>query len=753
MMMMSLSCTSSATARRSSCLGLLFLSSAVLSISCAAIDTSSASSWDEAYAKATSFVGQLTLDEKVSITTGLGWGGGLCVGNINPIPRLNFPGLCLQDSPTGVRFADLASAFPASINAAQTWDKTLLYNRGVAMCEEYRGKGVNIALQPMMNMGRVAAGGRNWEGFGGDPYLQGEAAYQTILGVQSCGVIACAKHYIGNEQEHYRDQETSNIDDRTIHEVYGWPFMKSVQAGVGSFMCSYNQVNGTYACQNNRTLNQILKDEYGFRGFVMSDWWAAKTGVASALGGLDMMMPGDITANSYPLSYFGKNLTEAVNNGSVSMNRLNDMATRIMAPYYLMGQDKGFPPVSLVGKGVNVQGNHSSIIRQVGAESIVLLKNENWILPFSNKAPQPGKPTTFALIGSDAGPSPSGPNGCGGSDHGCVDGTLAQGWGSGTTNFPYLITPLQAITARASANGQSVSSSLSDWDLNAAADAASKADYALVFANCDSGEEYITVDGNMGDRNNLSLWHNADNMISKIASVNPNTIVIIHSVGPVLMPWLSSVRAVVYAGLPGQESGNALADVLFGDVNPSGKLVYTIAELETDYPAQVVYNSPQPHPGIDYTEGLYLDYRWFDAKNIQPVFEFGFGLSYTSFNYQNLTITMMDDVPENINSQNDTVVAHVRYTVLNTGRVAGAEVSQLYLGFPSGLGEPLKVLRGFEKSFLQPGGSAQVDLSLTALEVSTWSVSSQRWQVAHGQYTTYVGASSRDIRLKGSFNL
>ncbi|CAA7264064.1 unnamed protein product [Cyclocybe aegerita] len=268
--------------------------------------------WSAAWAKAKP-------KEKVSVVTGVGWQGGVCIGSIAPIEPIDgrgWPGLCLEDSPLGVRLADYVTAFPAGINAAASFNRHLMRRRGLYIGREHVGKGVNIALGPMMNMVRVPQAGRNWESFGADPFLAGEAAYETILGMQEGGVIACAKHYVGNEQENKRLMSSSNIDDRTLHEIYTHPFLKSVMAGVGSVMCSYNGLNGTFACENDKVLNDILKREYGFQSFITSDWMAQHASMA-ANAGLDMTMPGDITFGS-GTSYWGANLTAFVSNGTIS---------------------------------------------------------------------------------------------------------------------------------------------------------------------------------------------------------------------------------------------------------------------------------------------------------------------------------------------------------------------------------------------------------------------------------------------------
>jgi beta-glucosidase len=434
--------------------------------------------WQAAYVKAQAAVTKLSLQDKVNLATGVGWMNGHCVGNTPAISSINFPGLCLEDSPLGVRYADQVSAFPAAINVGATFNRTLMRSRGAALGAEFRGKGVHVALGPMMNLARVPAAGRNWEGFGADPYLSGEGAYETIMGIQSAGVQATAKHYINNEQEHFRDSSSSNVDDRTQHELYALPFLRSVQANVASVMCSYNQINGSFACENDKMLNGILKTEFGFPGYVMSDWSATHS-TAAVNKGLDMTMPGDITFGS-GTSYFGTALVNAVNSGTVSQSRINDMATRILAGWYLLGQDSGYPAVNFdawsqsnsINTHVNVQADHKNVIRDIGAQSTVLLKNVNNVLPL--KAPK-----SIGIVGNGAGPDSKGPNGY--TDRGGDDGVLAMGWGSGTVDFPYLITPLSAITTRASGDGSTISSSLSDTDLNAAANAATGKSVAFVF--------------------------------------------------------------------------------------------------------------------------------------------------------------------------------------------------------------------------------------------------------------------------------
>ncbi|KIK40683.1 glycoside hydrolase family 3 protein [Suillus luteus UH-Slu-Lm8-n1] len=695
---------------------------------------------------------------------------GLCVGNIPP--NRNFPGLCLEDSPLAVRSTDYATAFPAGIHVASTWNRALMRARGLALGQEFKGKGVNIALGPMMNMGRIAQGGRNWEGFGADPFLTGESAYETILGLQNGGVQATAKHFINNEQEHFRTSESSNVDDRTQHEIYAHPFLRSVMAGVSSVMCSYNLINETYACNNDKMLNDILKREYGFQGFVQSDW-SATMSTLSAVAGLDMTMPGDITFDSGD-SYFGGNLTDYVNDGYISMARLDDMATRIIAGWYFLHQDEAYPATNfhafnpndeVNNKHVNVQANHYKLVREIGAAGTVLLKNTNGALPLN-------KPRNIVLIGSDAGPGKSGPNEFSG--QGGSDGILAMGWGSGTGDFPYLISPLEGIQERARQDGSSVFWDFNDWNTALAGNMAYGQAVALVFTNSDSGEGYVTVDGNKGDRKNLTAWHNGNDLILAVAARNNNTIVVVNSVGPLIIePWIEhpNITAVVWAGIQGQETGNAIADVLYGAYNPSGRLPYTIAKDVADYPAQLVtHGSGSKTVTIDYTEGLFIDYRHFDQANITPRFEFGFGLSYTIFAYSELYVT---PIQSSDTDQEDLIIAwengkaspiiegsstalwlhepafQVTFKVTNTGTVSGTEIPQLYIHHPSSASEPPSVLKGFTNVEISPYDTKQVSITLSRYDLSIWDVVSQGWRKPDGQISFSVGASSRDFRLQG----
>ncbi|KAH9988723.1 glycoside hydrolase superfamily [Russula vinacea] len=374
-----------------------------------------------------------------------------------------------------------------------------------------------------------------------------------------------------SEQENQRMMESSNVDDRTQHEIYVAPFLRSVMAGLASVMCSYNLVNGTYACENNHTLNGILKNELGFQGFVMSDW-TAQHSTMGAMTGLDMSMPGDISFYSNT-SYFGANLTVFVEDGTIPEARVDDMATRILASWYFLGQDSPdypktnfnalFPLDEATNEHVDVQDNHGELVREIGTSSIVLLKN------------------------------------------GGVDGVLAVGWGSGSGWFTYKISPYEAFQARARVDHTSFSWFFDDFNLVGAAKAAVQQDVAMVFIQSDSGEGYITVDGNAGDRKNLTAWLNGDALVQEVASQNNNTIVVVNSVGPLILePWSTTQCD---CGRLGRSWGNG--------------------------------------------NGLFVDYRHFDAAKIAPRFEFGFGMSYTEFEYSCLSVTPVEDVGEDQDGQ------------------------------------------------------------------------------------------------------
>ncbi|ROT41385.1 beta-glucosidase [Sodiomyces alkalinus F11] len=744
--------------------------------------------WSDAFEKARDMVGEMTLEEKVSLTGGIRSSTG-CAGLLPPIRRLRFPGMCLHDAGQGLRNTDFVNAYPAGIHVGASWNKPLARRRAKAMGSEFRTKGVNVLLGPSIGpMGRVVSGGRNWESFSVDPYLTGVFVHETVNGVQEEGVLTSVKHFIANEQETNRLQKlpreavSSNVDDKTMHEFYLWPFQDAVHAGSANIMCSYQRINNSYGCQNSKTMNGLLKDELGFQGWVVSDWDAQHAGVAAALAGMDVAMP-------VPHDYWGDTLVEAVRNGSVPESRVTDMVTRVIASWYRLNQDhEDFPPPG-AGMPMNVQEPHAivdarntssrGVLRDGAVEGHVLVKNANGALPL-------GRPRLLSLFGYSA-TSARGMNFIGG---GFVDplafgaypvgweeveagftmkedydqdwsaiglgGTMISGGGSGAPSPSTLISPFEAIKAQADGDGTALL-----WDFERGDPGVhAESDACLVFGNVWASESY--------DRPALYDDY-TDGLILNVASRCNNTMVVLHNAGPRLVDqWIehSNVTAVLFAHLPGQDSGNALVSILYGGANPSGKLPYTVARNESDYAhlagPDVLLPDDRVHanfPQSNFSEGVYVDYRHFDRQGIEPRFAFGFGLSYTSFAFGNLTVQASRNAsttapyptgPLGEGGPQDlwAVLARVSADVRNTGAVAGHEVAQLYVGIPGG---PVRQLRGFDKPFVEAGESAAVEFELTRRDLSVWDVGAQKWHLQNGTYGVWVGSSSRDLPLEGEF--
>ncbi|KAK7544479.1 avenacinase [Phyllosticta citribraziliensis] len=747
--------------------------------------------WEDAFAKAQDFLAELTLEEKTTLITGT---NGPCPGNIIGIERLGFKGLCLQDGPLSIRQATYASVFPAGVNAGASFDREQFYKRGLYMGQEFKGKGAEIALGPVAGpLGRTPWGGRNWEGFGADPYLSGIANAETVLGIQDAGVQATTKHFIGNEQETQRNPSvaddgttiesvSTNIDDRAMHELYVWPFADAVKAGTASIMCSYNRLNGSYGCQNSKILNGILKDELRFQGHLTNAHrGAVHAGVATIEAGLDMNMPGGIGFSSPTPSFWGANATAAVNNGTIPESRIDDMILRIMTPYFHLGQDKDFPPVDKSSAEINGKAEssfgfpfelgpivdvrteeHTQFIRESAANSTVLIKNTG-SLPL--KAPK-----NIAVFGNGAGDYEAGLYSFVGAFLADAEeqGTLGSGGGSGTGRYSYLVTPLEAIKARAKQDDALVQFILSnevitEYGIDTIVPAP---EVCLVFIKSWATEGF--------DRDELEPEHNGTAVVETVADSCSNTIVVHNGAGPVLLPFAShpNVTAILLSHFPGQESGNSLVDVLYGDVNPSGHLPYTIpSSLSVASPPIVnsteLVETTDPNAWQDpFTESLYIDYRYYALKNGSVDYPFGFGLSYTTFSLSDLSVSA---VPGTSNSSSlpsasspvlpggnadlwkPLYVANV--SVSNTGDVAGAAVPQLYVniadaGAPAGT--PQWQLRGFDRVDLAPGETKTVGFELLRRDLSFWDVEAQQWRLPSGTIGVEAGFNFEERTVKAS---
>ncbi|MDE3025034.1 MAG: glycoside hydrolase family 3 C-terminal domain-containing protein [Acidobacteriota bacterium] len=663
--------------------------------------------------RAAQLLAAMTTSDKLALFTGvdphaaLGVADGpLYVGYVPGNPALCIPALTLNDGPAGV--ADLqigTTSFPAPIAQAATWDPALQRTLGRTLGLEAWNKGIDVLLGPDVNIARVPENGRNFEAFGEDPYLSGQTAAAEIQGIQENPVIATVKHFAVNSQETNRYYVSSNVDDRTLHEIYLPPFETAVrQGGVGAVMCAYGLVNGTFDCQNPALLTTVLRGQFGFRGLVMSDWGATWSTVQSANAGLDLEMPGG--------RFFGSALADAVSAGAVSMQTVDGMALDILTSMFRLGLFDHPPPAleSVSSTDVSTAADQQVALR-AAEEGTVLLRNEGGVLPLR---PAPG--STIALIGAPAG-----------------FGDLrayTSGGGSAFVASATPVAPLGAITARAARAGATVVSA-DGSDPAAAAALARTASVAVVFAY---DQEHEGV-----DRTTLALPNGQDQLIEQVAAANPHTIVVLDTGGPVLMPWLDQVDGVVEAWYPGERDGDAIAAVLFGDVDPSGKLPQTFPVSDASVPAASTNQWPGSDAAQDasFSEALDVGYRWYDANHVAPLFPFGFGLSYTRFSYSRLRIAR------------DRSRYSVSFTLRNTGSLPGADVPQLYVDDPRAAGEPPKQLEGYERVFLRPGRSTRVTFVLDGRSFAYWDTPTATWRIEPGLYRILVGASSRDIRLRG----
>ncbi len=790
-------------------------------------------------------IAAMTLEEKTSFVYGATY------MDLLEIPRLGIPSLKVADGPVGIRWGQ-ATAFPATVAWSASWDVDLVHRAGVAMGKEFRNKGRHVWLGPCMNIVRVPIGGRNFETYGEDPYLNSRMAVASITGAQSQKVLACAKHFACNNQEYDRHNINIQVDERTFREIYLPAFKAAVtEAGVWSVMSAYNRLNGPYCTANSYLQQTVLKDQWGFQGFVVSDWGAVHETVAPANAGLDLEMDGHNPSGTY---WGSGQLLAAVNAGQVAVATVEDKVRRILRGIFqagIMTEPWPAPDVELV--------EHRPLVREIAAEGMVLLKNAGGVLPLDKSAAQ-----TIAVIGPNAdvariggggssvvtpfyavsplaglqnaaganvtlvhqvgvlldnAPPPAAsssfvpPSGVGQGLQGeYFNNTGLQGspvlvrtdpavdfdWGDGSpgtgvnadnysvrwsgsftvpTSGDYTVATATDDGVRLWIDGQLV---IDDWNAHATKlnkanltlqagqsyelvmeyfeaggsavarlsiyDAAQLlADAVSAAANADAAVVCVGLTGAYEsegfDRETFAMPAGQDQLIQQVAAANPNTIVVVIAGSQVDMAaWVDDVPVIVQAWYGGQEGGNALADVLFGDVNPSGKLPVTFVRQWSDLPTAVNY------PGGNYTEGLYVGYRHFDKFGIEPLFAFGHGLSYSTFAYDDLVIdtSRLAAVGK----------LDVSLTVENTGSRAGAEVVQLYVrDVAASVDRPVKELKRFAKVDLAPGETQTVAFELTRDDLSYYDVNAGAWVTEPGAFEVLIGASSRDIRLGGAFTL
>lgn len=646
------------------------------------------------YEKAKAMLAKMHLEEKITMLHGTRKNKKKLTpytGNTPAITRLGIPPLNLNDGPQGFNTGG-STCWPSGLTVGATWDRILARKFGEAMGKEFYDKGANVLLGPGLCLARIPVNGRNFEYTSGeDPFLGNHMVQHIVGGIQSQNVIATAKHYSMNNQETDRELDSAEIDERTRFEMYYPPFEGAIQAGVGSIMCSYNKVNGDWSCENNATLNTDLKESFGFKGWVMSDWYATHS--TSINQGLDQEMPNG--------EWMGQRLLDAVKQGIVTENKIDESVLRILTPMYEYGifdHAQQWMNTSAYQSDVTSK-YHSTLARQISAAGTVLLTNDG-LLPFVDGIKK------IAVLGKN-GKNP-----------------LVHGGGSGAVDPTYVISPLEGIQERF--KGDVIYDDGSDPEK--AAGVAESSDAAIIFISTDWG-------GEGKDRTNLSFPIDQETLVSQVTKAQPRTVVVCVNPGAVIIPWAKNTAAVLLMFMPGLEMGHSIADILWGDVNPSGRLPLTIPNIENE-----VQFTKDMFPGVDYvsiySEKLLVGYRWYDHHKVNPHFAFGHGLSYTKFSYTDLKISG----------------STITFDVINIGKCAGAEVAQLYLSFPSIAGEPPRQLKGFLKtSVLDVNEVQMIKFDLTDRDLSIWDIEIHTWRKVFGTYIAHIGSSSSDIHFNEPF--
>ena len=695
---------------------------------------------------------RMTLEEKATMLSGSGW------MESAPIERLGIPAIKMADGPMGVRSWAGSSAitsagnstlkvettaFPAGVAMAATWDTDLVNREGRAIAREVKALGRDMILGPTVNINRQPLWGRNFEGYGEDPFLSGQLGVAYIKGVQSEGVIPSVKHFAANNEEYERHRVNATIDERTLHEIYLPAFKAAVQqADVWNVMSAYNKVNGVHCGESDYLLDKVLKKEFGFKGFVVSDWGSTYSTVPTVNAGMDLEMPGGEPMRKWMLNprtvesgngdgwLVPEKVLAEVKAGHISEATLDDNVGRILRVIFVSGIfDHPHP-----GGGEVDTPEERAVALQGATEGIVLLKNDGGTLPFNS-----ARIHSIAVIGPNAAVARTG------------------GGGSSMVRPKYAVTPLDGIKERAAKNGIQVSYALgvgmegedTTGDpsetraaaLKEAIDAAAKADVAVVVVG-----RYSKLEGEGFDVKTMDLPAGQDELITAVEKANPHTVVVLNTGNPVTMTkWIGGTPALLDMWYDGQEGGHALAAILFGDANPSGKLPVTLPKRYEDNPAAANY--PGKDLEVNYAEGIYVGYRYYDTKNVEPQFPFGFGLSYTNFEYSDLKLFKIEFAGKN-------PVWTFTLKVSNSGNRPGAEVVELYVhDGHAKIDRPAHELKGFQRVELQPGEAKTVQLTLNGSALSYWNPKTENWQTDPGTFEIQVGSSSRDIRLRMPFDL
>lgn len=649
-------------------------------------------------------VAQMTLEEKAAMCSGADF------WHTEAVERLGIPASMLSDGPHGLRKQDQegdhlgvnesikAVCFPAGCGTAASFNRELLVEMGKTLGDECQAEGVSVILGPAVNIKRSPLCGRNFEYYSEDPFVASEMAGALIHGVQSRNVGTSIKHFLANNQETRRMSCDSRVDERTLHEIYLAAFEGAVKKEKPwTVMCSYNKINGTYAAQNHQYLTETLRDQWGFDGYVVSDWGAVNNRVEDLKAGLDLEMPGSNGAND-------KLIVGAVLSGELDVNVVNEAVERILNIVFRYEENRD-------KNAVFDKDKDHEMARRVAEETIVLLKNED-VLPLSGQQ-------KVAFIGKYA------------------KKPRYQGGGSSHINSHKITSALDAAADMKNityAQGFDDAEDVTDEKLLAeAVEAARNADVAVIFAGLPDKFESEGF-----DRKHMAMPNCQNELIEKVAAVQPNTVVVLHNGSPVEMPWINQVKGVVEAYLGGQAVGGAVCDILFGKVNPSAKLPETFPIRLEDNPSYLSYIGEGDM--VEYREGIFVGYRYYDKKKMDVLFPFGYGLSYTTFMYSNLTVDK--------EQMKDTDTLRVTVDVTNTGSVAGKEVVQLYVADrESTVIRPVKELRDFAKVELAPGETKTVTFTLDRRAFAYYSVRIHDWYVETGAFDIMIGKSSRDIVL------